>query len=99
MLARAYTAAVTPARIAELVGTRATAPFATIWSDNRSSNSPTAVDPGVLMQFRNRGQCRRKLVGVGQPLLPLLVAEQVSQDLAMALFKEALKAGWFNGAR
>jgi hypothetical protein len=30
-------------------------------------------------------------------LLP--VAKQVSHDLAMALFKEALKAGWFNGAR
>jgi hypothetical protein len=29
----------------------------------------------------------------------LLVAKQVSQDLAMALFKEALKAGWFNGTR
>jgi hypothetical protein len=31
--------------------------------------------------------------------LPLLVAKQVSQDLAMALFKGALKAGWFNGTR
>jgi hypothetical protein len=31
--------------------------------------------------------------------LLLLVAKQVSQDLAMALFKEALKAGWFNGPR
>ena len=29
----------------------------------------------------------------------LLVAKQISQDLAMALFKEALKAGWFNGTR
>ena len=29
----------------------------------------------------------------------LLVAKQVSQDLAMALFKEALKAGWFDGTR
>lgn len=29
----------------------------------------------------------------------LLVAKPVSQDLAMALFKEALKAGWFNGTR
>ena len=31
--------------------------------------------------------------------LILLLAKRVSQDLAMALFKEALKAGWFNGKR
>lgn len=31
--------------------------------------------------------------------LLLLVAKKVSQELALALFKEALKAGWFNGTR
>jgi hypothetical protein len=29
----------------------------------------------------------------------LLVAKKVSQELALALFKEALKAGWFNETR
>ncbi len=29
----------------------------------------------------------------------LLLAKRVSQELALALFKEALKAGWFNGTR
>jgi hypothetical protein len=31
--------------------------------------------------------------------LILLLAKRVSQELAIALFKEALKAGWFNGTR
>ena len=31
--------------------------------------------------------------------LLLLVAKQAGQELAMALFKEALKAGWFKRAR
>lgn len=31
--------------------------------------------------------------------LLLLVAKQVGHDLAMALFKEALKVGWFDGTR
>lgn len=31
--------------------------------------------------------------------LMLLLAKRVSQELALALFKEALKAGWFDEAR
>jgi uncharacterized membrane protein len=31
--------------------------------------------------------------------LLLLLAKRVSQELALALFKEALKAGWFNETR
>lgn len=29
----------------------------------------------------------------------LLLAKRIGQDVAIALFKEALKAGWFNGPR
>lgn len=31
--------------------------------------------------------------------LVLLLAKRVSQELALALFKEALKAGWFDETR
>lgn len=32
-------------------------------------------------------------------LVVLLLAKRVSRELALALFKEALKAGWFDEAR